>query len=273
MIAFPNAKINLGLHVTEKRADGFHAIETVFYPIPWHDALEITPATTAALQVEGLTIEGDTANNLVWKAYQVLRDACHLGPVQFHLLKAIPFGAGLGGGSADGAVALQLLNQHFEIGLSASQLKAYAALLGSDCPFFIDNTPALGTGRGEILTPVEVKLSGYHLVVIYPTITVNTGWAYRQLTPAPVPMPLSTVIQMPVEDWDLYLTNDFEGPVFSAYPTLELLKLGLYDAGAIYAAMSGSGSAIFGLFEQPQTLTDIASHFRMPVDNILTASL
>lgn len=273
MIAFPNAKINLGLHVTAKRPDGFHEIETVFYPIPWRDALEITPAEDTQLTIEGLTIEGDHTQNLVWKAYEILRQDHAVSPVHFHLLKKIPFGAGLGGGSADGAVALQLLNDYNNLQLSDEQLKQYAAALGSDCPFFIDNSPMLGTGRGEILAPVSIDLKGYHIVVIYPGIAVNTGWAYGQLTPAAVAMPLVEVMQMPIEDWEIYLTNDFEAPVFAAHPTLEMIKLQLYDAGAVYAAMSGSGSAIFGLFREAQDELAVAAHFQVKPEQVLTASL
>lgn len=273
MITFPNAKINLGLHVTAKRNDGYHEIETVFYPIPWKDALECTPADKLALSIAGLSIDGPVTNNLVWRAYALLAQDHDLAPVQLHLLKKIPFGAGLGGGSADGAFALQLLNEYFALGLDDTQLQAYAAQLGSDCPFFIDNRPALGTGRGEQLTPLSIDLSPYHLVVIYPGLTVDTGWAYGQLSPQAAPKPLREVIAMPVEDWEIYLTNDFEGPVFARYPTLEMIKLELYEAGATYAAMSGSGSAVFGLFTEPQDEWAIAQHFSLPREQVLSASL
>lgn len=273
MITFPNAKINLGLHVTAKRPDGFHEIVTVFYPIPWRDALEVVPAEEPSMQVQGLTIEGPVTDNLVWKAYQLLQEQYSLSPVSMHLLKQIPFGAGLGGGSADAAFALQLLNEYANLQLSADALKAYAATLGSDCPFFIDNKPALGEGRGEILSPITIDLAGYHLVVLFPGIAVPTGWAYSQITPALPPIPLEEVMQMPIDQWEIYLTNDFEGPVFAAHPTLEIIKLNLYEKGAVYAAMSGSGSAMYGLFTEPQDHHAIAHHFGVSTTQVLSCAL
>lgn len=273
MVTFPNAKINLGLHVTAKRPDGFHEIITVFYPIPWRDALEVVPAEEPSMQVQGLTIDGPVTDNLVWQAYTLMQERHGLPPLSIHLLKQIPFGAGLGGGSADAAFTLRVLNEYGNLRLSADVLKAYAAELGSDCPFFIDNEPALGAGRGEILSPIKVDLAGYHLVVLFPGITVPTGWAYSQITPALPPIPLEEVMHMPIDEWEIYLTNDFEGPVFAAHPTLEMIKLGLYEIGAVYAAMSGSGSAMYGLFAEPQERHSIANHFGVAPSQVLSCAL
>lgn len=257
MVTFPNCKINLGLHIIAKRADGFHDLETVFYPLPIKDALEIiqtTPNNTNSdieFSCSGLTVDGNTADNICFKAYYLLKkDFPALPPVQMHLHKAIPMGAGLGGGSADGAFALKMLNEKFNLGLTAQQLIDYALQLGSDCPFFILNQPCFANSRGEKMTPIELDLSNYQFVIINPGIHVNTGWAFRQITPANPEQSVQQIIQQPIESWKNTMKNDFELPVSTAYPAIVAIKTELYNHGAVYASMSGSGSTVFGIFNK-----------------------
>lgn len=263
MIAFPHAKINLGLHVTAKRPDGYHNIETCFYPIGWRDVLEAVEADKTRLDIYGLDVPGAADDNLILKAYHLLKEHVNLPPLHFALLKNIPLGAGLGGGSADAAFALRMLNENLQLGIGTDELRELAATLGSDCAFFIHPRPMLGTGRGDVLEPVNLGLSGLNLVVLYPGVAISTPWAYGRVVPGPPAMPLAEVLKRSVDEWDGLLVNDFEGPVFAAHPTLELVKLKLYEMGAIYAAMSGSGSAIFGLFEEAQDRLAVAHAFRM----------
>jgi 4-diphosphocytidyl-2-C-methyl-D-erythritol kinase len=249
MIVFPNCKINLGLHVTGKRPDGFHDLETIFYPLPVNDALEVLTHTRLQFESSGIPVPGDAADNLCIRAFQLLQSNFpQLQPVNIHLLKNIPIGAGLGGGSADAAFMLQLLNQKYQLGLTETALVGYAAQLGSDCPFFIVNKPCYATGRGEIMEPVTLDLSGYSFLLVHPGIHVNTGWAFKQLVPGAPVHSLREVTQLPVEEWKDVVTNDFEAPVFQAHPVLGAIKEQMYASGAIYAAMSGSGSAIFGIY-------------------------
>lgn len=263
MVVFPNCKINLGLRIIRKRNDGYHDLETMFYPVPLTDALEVIRASTAdtdiSFQSSGLHISGDTANNLCVKAYQLLKkDFPQLGPVQMHLHKVIPMGAGLGGGSSDGAFALQLINDLFHLQISKEQLIGYALQLGSDCPFFILNQPCFASGRGEKMEPVALDLSGYHFIIVNPGIHVNTAWAFSQLQlnePNQLELPdLRTIIQQPVSSWKETLINDFEAPVCKAHPEIAAVKQQLYDAGAVYASMTGSGSTVFGLFTEKKEL-------------------
>ncbi|SEW50429.1 4-(cytidine 5'-diphospho)-2-C-methyl-D-erythritol kinase [Chitinophaga arvensicola] len=250
MIVFPNCKINLGLHITRKRPDGFHDLETVFYPLPVTDALEVLSDSTA-LQFEssGIAVPGNTADNLCVKAFHLLQqDFPALPLVNIHLLKNIPIGAGLGGGSSDAAFMLQLLNQKFQLGIGEAALVDYAARLGSDCPFFIVNKPCYATGRGEIMETVALDLSGYSFLLVHPGIHVNTGWAFQQLTPKAATYSLRELIGQPVETWKGIMTNDFEAPVFQAHPVLAEIKEEMYKGGAVYATMSGSGSAVLGIF-------------------------
>jgi len=259
MIVFPNCKINLGLHICNKREDGFHNIETVFYPVVLHDALEIitSPATAAGIEFSstGLPVAGSAGDNICVKAFHLLKkDFPQLPNIKMHLHKAIPMGAGLGGGSADGAFTLQLLNTKLNLHLSTAQLLGYAAQLGSDCPFFIINKPSYATGRGEILEAIDIDLSAYKIAIINPGIHVNTGWAFGQLTPAIPVKNIRYILAHPPATWKDTLVNDFEGPVFAAHPQIKDIKDALYAAGAIYAAMSGSGSTVFGLFEKEVSL-------------------
>jgi 4-diphosphocytidyl-2-C-methyl-D-erythritol kinase len=259
MLLFPNCKINLGLHILNKREDGFHNLETVFYPVGVKDALEIIPSASTAEAIEfsssGLTVEGNTNDNICIKAYHLLKkDFPQLPCIKMYLHKAIPMGAGLGGGSADGAFALQLLNTKFNLNISTPQLLNYAEQLGSDCPFFIINKPSYATGRGEILETINIDLSKYSIALINPGIHINTGWAFSQLTPALPQKSIQQIIQQPVSTWKEELKNDFEKPVFEKYAAIKDIKEELYHLGAVYACMSGSGSTVFGIFENTISL-------------------
>lgn len=277
MILFPNCKINLGLHITRKRADGYHDLETVFYPLPLRDALEAmplrpeagkqvpeitrsetqSPATDAvnsqqpgvALFLSGLPVKGDPAENLCVKAWHLLKkDYPQLPPVQLYLHKAIPMGAGLGGGSADAAFTLQLLNNKFKLGIPAEKLLDYALQLGSDCPFFIINQPCIATGRGELLQSIPLDLSAWSFLLVYPEVHINTGWAFAQITPTIPEQPISDIIRQPLSTWKDTLINDFEAPVCNLHPALRHIKETLYATGAVYASMTGSGSSFYGIF-------------------------
>ena len=255
MILFPNCKINLGLYILRKREDGFHDLETVFYPVPLQDALEIVQAEKTdkdvSINITGLSIDGGPAQNICVKAYDLLKkDFPEIPPVQLHLHKAIPTGAGLGGGSADGAFTLLLLNQKFNLQLPEEALIRYALQLGSDCPFFIKNKPCFATGRGEGLQEINLDLSAYKMVLVNPGIHIATGWAFSQLTPFDRRPSLCSIVQQPVTEWKDKLVNDFETPIFSRHPEIGKIKEELYGQGAVYAAMSGSGSTVFGLFEK-----------------------
>lgn len=264
MVLFPNCKINLGLSVLRKRTDGYHDIETVFYPIPVCDALEVVRAQQASsnFQFSGIRIPDDPTKNLCLRAYDLLKeDHPHLPAVDVFLHKGIPIGAGLGGGSADGAFMLKLLNSMFNLRLDQQQLLNYALQLGSDAPFFIHPTPSFATGRGEALESIALDLSTYHLVIVNPGIHVNTAHAFSMLTPGLPPLAVREVISTPVSQWKDRLTNDFEIPVFEMHPLLREIRDSLYTQGAVYAAMSGSGSTIFGIFDRtelkaPSTIAD-----------------
>lgn len=261
MVAFPHCKINLGLHVVAKRPDGYHNIETCFYPVPWHDVLEIVRADAFSFTQTGDAIPGDTGTNLCVKAWQLLQQDHHLPPVAMHLHKILPLGAGLGGGSSDGAHVLVLLNRLFNLSLSDAALASYAARLGSDCAFFVTREPMLGTGRGEILEPVSVPLQGKFLVLIKPPVHVSTAEAYAGVRPAQPALSLRDIIEhRPVTTWRELLVNDFESSVFARYPEIQKIKEDLYAHGAVYAAMSGSGASVFGIFDTPVTIPVPASY-------------
>ncbi|MBN3580776.1 4-(cytidine 5'-diphospho)-2-C-methyl-D-erythritol kinase [Algoriphagus aestuarii] len=263
MICFPNAKINLGLHITSKRTDGFHDIETCMVPIPLYDALEIIiEPKKSTWSSSGFGIPGEQKDNLILKAYQLLKkDFPNLPNIGIHLHKNIPMGAGLGGGSADAAFALNLMNNLFDLILDDFFLKEYAAKLGSDCPFFIENTPKIATGRGEILEEVEIDLKGTHLVLINPGIHIGTKEAYAGVTPKKPEKELSEILS-DKKRWKEELKNDFELNIFLNHPEIKQIKDRFYEAGAYYAAMSGSGSSVFGLFEgKPKNLQRKDSYF------------
>lgn len=250
MISFPNAKINLGLHITSKRKDGYHNIETCMYPIPLFDALEMILSKKQEWNSSGLEIPGNPEDNLILKAYRLMkRDFPNLPDLSFHLHKNIPMGAGLGGGSADGAFALTMMNKLFDLHLDDFFLEEYTAQLGSDCTFFIENTVKLASGRGEVLEPITIDLSGVYLVLINPGIHIGTKEAYAGVTPAPPKAKLAEVLA-DKSRWKDELVNDFEASIFPNHPEIADIKNKLYEAGAFYAAMSGSGSSVFGLFNK-----------------------
>ena len=264
MITYPNAKINLGLNIVEKRPDGYHNLETVFYPINLQDALEVTDLEGEgeyALKVSGTPIEGELDNNLVVKAYRLLKkDFPNMGPINIHMYKHIPTGAGLGGGSADAAFMLKLLNDKFKLNLSTEKLEEYAAILGADCAFFIQNKPVFASGIGNIFEEINLSLKGYYLVLVKPDIFVSTKDAFANISPMKPIHSLKEIIRMPVETWRATMKNDFEDSVFKKFPEIAAIKDKLYDMGAIYASMSGSGSSVFGIFrEQVEHVDEVFS--------------
>jgi 4-diphosphocytidyl-2-C-methyl-D-erythritol kinase len=257
MVSFPHAKINLGLNVVRKREDGFHDLQTCFYPIPWTDILEIIPSSSFKFSSSGLTIDGAIDKNLCVKAYNLLREDFNLPAVQIHLHKIIPMGAGLGGGSSDAAFTLLQLNDHFSLSLSDQQLQEYAASLGSDCAFFISKGAKFGTGRGEILSPIAVPLAGKFIVVVKPPIHVSTADAFSGIVPDEKRTSVREIIGRPIENWRGLLKNDFEETIFRKYPSIQKIKESLYEHGALYASMSGSGSSVFGIFQNEVQLADL----------------
>ncbi len=262
MICFPNAKINLGLNVVEKRPDGYHNLETIFLPIGVKDALEIVPDPSLTTPYEwhnsGIEVDTPADQNIVIKALAMMREKHpRIPPVKIHLHKNIPFGAGLGGGSADGAFMLNLLNHYFDLDETSASLESMAARLGADCAFFINNQPAFATGIGNILQPICIDLKGYYLGLVIPPVHVSTPEAYRHVKPAYPRVRLLDAITQPIEKWKDVVLNDFEMSVFPKYPQIEALKQDLYNQGAVYASMSGSGAAVFGIFAQkPDIVAD-----------------
>lgn len=254
MVSFPPCKINLGLRILRKRADGYHDIETCFYPVPFTDILEIIRSDKTDFASTGLDIPGSSEDNLCLKAYHLLSRDYPLGPVRFHLHKLIPTGAGLGGGSSDAAFTLRTLNDVFDLNLTPNQLSHYAAQIGSDCSFFINDEAMMGSGRGEILTRSEVSLKGLYMVLINPGIHVSTAAAYAGVQIREHHQPLEDLLSAPIEQWRETVQNDFETTVFKQFPLIGELKKAMYDAGAFYAAMSGSGSSVFGLFKSEVSL-------------------
>lgn len=265
MLTFPCAKINLGLNITSKREDGYHNLETIFYPVPLTDALEVKlmhddfPSDEPCdLKITGNAVDCDEKNNLVVKAYTLLAQDFKLPRVHTHLVKRIPMQAGLGGGSADGAFMIRLLDERFRLNMGIAEMERYASQLGSDCAFFITAEPSFGTGRGEVLEPVNIaehNLKGYYIAIVKPAIAVSTREAFQQIICRQPEHCCRDIVRQPVETWKTVLTNDFEEPAFKQHPELADIKQRLYDLGAVYAQMSGSGSAFFGLFRtEPQQL-------------------
>ena len=250
MLTFPNAKINLGLNITERRADGYHNIETVFYPIALCDALEIVDGVAGFnLRQSGIVVDSPVEKNLVTKSYRLLAQDFALPSVDVYFHKAIPFGAGLGGGSADAAFMLKMLNEHAALALTDEQLEAYAARLGADCAFFIKNSPVYAQGIGNEFSPVELSLKGKRIVLVKPDIHVSTADAYAGVVPAKPTVSLRQAVRQPIEAWKDAVKNDFEKSVFAQHPAIGKIKDTLYEAGAAYASMSGSGSSVYGIFE------------------------
>ena len=261
MLAFPNIKINLGLSITEKRPDGYHNLETVFYPVALEDALEIRTSSETEKKITlhqyGMEIAGNPEDNLVAKAYSLLDKEFHLPPVEIHLYKHIPSGAGLGGGSADAAFMLKLLNNKFELGLPDDTLEEYAAKLGADCAFFIKNRPTYAEGIGNIFSPLPLSLKGYRIWLVKPDIFVSTRDAFAKIKPHHPEMSLKEIAQLPVEEWNGRMVNDFEESVFPQFPAIGEIKEEMYRQGAVYASMSGSGSSVYGLFKEDAVLPEV----------------
>lgn len=249
MITFPNAKINLGLYVERRRPDNYHDISTVFFPIPLTDVLEIIPSTETRLFTYGNAVACPTEKNLVMKAYHLLKEEFDIPPVDIHLHKHIPDGAGLGGGSSDAAFTATMLNEMFHLGLSDKELAQRVAHIGADCPFFIFNRAMAARGIGDKFEEIEINLSGMTIIVVKPEVSIPTAEAYAGVTPKLPEIDVTEIIRHPIEEWKTLLVNDFEASIFPKHPLLSDIKSSLYDAGAIYAAMSGSGSAIFAFFE------------------------
>jgi 4-diphosphocytidyl-2-C-methyl-D-erythritol kinase len=250
MIAFPNAKINIGLNIISRREDGYHNLETIFYPVRIKDALEVVEADTFHFSSTGLTIPGNPEDNLCLKAYRLMSGDRSIPPIHLHLHKNIPIGGGLGGGSADAAFFIRVLNDKFQLNLNKQELMNYAVQIGSDCAFFISNTPAFACGKGEQLTDIALDLSGYFIILVKPPFHVSTAEAYRNIKPHMPSRSLKELIGLPPEQWKEHIINDFETSVFEKYPGIGQIKTALYEAGAIYAAMSGSGSSVYGIFPE-----------------------
>jgi 4-diphosphocytidyl-2-C-methyl-D-erythritol kinase len=251
MIQFPNAKINLGLQLVEKRPDSFHNLVSCFYPVGWTDALEILPtAGEASFTMSGLPVPGEPTQNLCWKAYKLLKKDHKLPAIQMHLHKVIPMGAGLGGGSADAAFTLKILNDLFSLNLSPEQLENYARQLGSDCAFFVQNKPVLAVEKGDVFEPLTLDLKGWHIVLVYPNFPISTAEAYAGVLPHFPENSLKTLLAQEPSTWKDTVVNDFEASLFPKYPVLKDLKEQLYAMGANYASMSGSGSTMYGLFKE-----------------------
>lgn len=258
MLCFPNAKINIGLNVVSKRLDGFHNIETIFYPIKWADVLEIVPETQnkeSSFIPTGDAIPGSTANNLCLKAYSLLSIDFELPPVQIYLHKIIPTGAGLGGGSSDAAYTIKTLNSLFKLGLTVVQMQDYARKLGSDCAFFIENRPVYAFEKGDVFEDVQLDLSSYTIALVKPAIHVSTATAYAGVVPNQPQSTLKEMIQQPIQEWKSNIFNDFERSVFKQYPQIAAIKEALYQQGALYASMSGSGSTVYGIFNKKVALS------------------
>jgi 4-diphosphocytidyl-2-C-methyl-D-erythritol kinase len=261
MLGFPNCKINLGLQITDRRPDGYHNLQSCFYPVGWSDVLEIIQddsltdseaSDRVQFMATGIPIPGQ--GNLCIKAYNALRADFDLPPVRIHLHKLVPIGAGLGGGSADAALVLKQLNGLFELGMSLAQLENYARPLGADCAFFIQNRPMYCVQKGDVFEEIHVDLSGYRILLVYPDLAISTAEAYAGIKPRQPEIPLRTLLEAPIERWRDTVHNDFEDSLFPRYPVLADIKAQLYGQGAVYAAMTGSGSTIFGLFSgEPNT--------------------
>jgi len=257
MLTFANAKINLGLHITEKRPDGYHNLETIFYPARVYDTVEITSAGETSCIIRGIDIPGEVTDNICLQAYDLLKNDFDLPALQITLLKNIPVGAGLGGGSADAAFLIKLVNKKFELGLTENTMEDYARQLGADCAFFIRNQPVYAEGRGDQFSAVATDLSSKFLVLVKPPVHVSTADAFGGLRPSPPVNPLKELIQLPVSEWKGNIKNDFEDTIFLKYPEISQIKRDLYHAGATFALMSGSGSSVFAIFEHAVTLPDL----------------
>lgn len=261
MLVFPNCKINLGLQVIEKRKDGFHNIESVFYPVNWCDALEVIEGGSVpfSIEISGLKVIGKQEDNIIFKAWELIKEKCQIPNIRVFLHKTLPMGAGLGGGSSDAAFFLRIMNRKFSLKIDDNELRNLAGKLGSDCSFFIENKPVLAAGKGDVFSVVNLNLKGYYMVIIYPGINSNTAEAYTGITPLIPERSLKDIIENEsIDNWRSLLKNDFEKSIFAKYPSIERIKKQLYERGAIYASMSGSGSAVYGIFGKKERFDDIS---------------
>jgi len=265
MIVYPNAKINIGLNIVSKRADGFHDLETIFCPVPLRDRLEIELSEDGAdhFSTLGISIDCNGKKNLVEKAVDLMRESRNVPALDIRLTKNVPTGAGLGGGSADAAFCITAVNRMLDLGLTVSEMEAMAARLGSDCAFFIDNRPKYATGRGELMTEVPDSLAGYHIAIIKPEFSISTPLAYSKVRPQKPASVLKDDYLKPVSEWKTLIKNDFEEFLFPMFPELQQYKDALYQSGALYAAMSGSGSALFGIFDSQPHLSPLIEPLRV----------
>jgi 4-diphosphocytidyl-2-C-methyl-D-erythritol kinase len=254
MILFPNAKINIGLNITERRQDGYHNLETIFYPIAIKDALEVVVSDELTFSSSGLDIPGRVEDNLCLKGYHMLKKDFDLPPVSIHLHKNIPIGAGLGGGSADAAFFIRLMNEQFNLCLSVDEMTDYARRLGADCAFFIENKPVFAFERGDEFETIKLDLSAYKIVLVMPDIHISTSEAFSGIKPTPVKDSLLELISEPITEWKKHIKNDFETSIFKNHIEIRGVKAALYEAGAIYASMSGSGASVFGIFDHTPDL-------------------
>lgn len=257
MLVFPNAKVNIGLNVVSKRADGYHNLETVFYPVKIHDALEVILSDEMQFTSSGISIPGEAEDNLCLKAYELIKQDFDLPPVKIHLHKNIPIGAGLGGGSADCGFFIKLMNDLCNLNLPAEKMKNYARQLGADCAFFIDNKPVFAFDKGDQFEDLPLDLSVYHLVLVMPPVHVSTAEAYSGVQPKPAESELKSALKLPVQEWKTQIKNDFEQSVFQHHPEIKSVKEALYQHGALYAAMSGSGASVFGIFNKKPDLQEL----------------
>jgi 4-diphosphocytidyl-2-C-methyl-D-erythritol kinase len=263
MITFPNSKINIGLNITSRRSDGYHDLETIIYPVQIKDALEVIEAAEMGFETSGLEIPGHANENLCLLAYDLLRKDFNLPHLKIHLHKQIPIGAGLGGGSADAAFFIQLINEKFQLSLDVNAMQNYCRKLGTDCAFFIENKPLFAYEKGDVFKDVELDLSNYHVALVMPPVHVSTGEAYRGVKPQKPQQSLKELIQLPLEDWQGKITNDFEEHILRNHPQIRNAKAALIEAGALFALMSGSGASVYGIFKEQ---TDLSF---LPQDNLV----
>ena len=259
MLSYPNAKINIGLDIVEKRPDGYHNIETVFYPIGLCDVLNIEPSETCSdysFSSSGIMVDSEPEDNLIVKAYRKLQSYYALAPIDISFQKNIPFGAGLGGGSADAAFTLKMLNELFKLNISNNELEKIASELGADCAFFINNEPVFASGIGNEFEKIDLSLDGYFLVLVKPDIHIPTPLAYSKVVPTKPALSLAESIKNPISEWKNCIKNDFEMSVFAEFPEIEQIKNQLYDASALYASMSGSGSSVYAIFDKMPELPE-----------------
>ena len=255
MITFPNAKINIGLKITSRRSDGYHNLETIFYPVQIKDALEVIEAAEMSFETSGIEIPGHVNENLCLQAYDLLRKDFDLPNIKIHLHKQIPIGAGLGGGSADAAFFIKLINERFQLSLDVETMQNYCRKLGADCAFFIENKPLFAYEKGDVFEEIFLDLSNYHLALVMPPVYVSTGEAYRGVKPHQPQQSLKELIQLPLEEWQGKINNDFEGHILRSNPQIRGVKAALSEAGALFALMSGSGAAVYGIFNEPVDLS------------------